>query len=182
MPSRWIAAFLFCVSLVFNMSLLSAEDSFLEISPGATFETGDVLRSSTLGSLSATYHFNNTFWLGIDFMGGALVVDRGNGLGVRDGEKHFLLNGAFYWNLPSLLGLSMKLPADFYTSIGAGNFWADKKTEPYGFIGGGLIINTSLWYLTPRFDLKNLFYVLNNSQGGDFNSDLMLTLGLSFRV
>ncbi|MDB5038027.1 MAG: hypothetical protein JWQ35_1555 [Bacteriovoracaceae bacterium] len=166
---------------LFLQSPLSAEsltsNSKFEFTPAVAFYNGDALRAMTLGSGSLTYHLNKSFWFGGDFMSGAVAVDSDNGVGLKSSDLFSAADGAFYWNLPALLGGD--LPADLYTSIGLGALWTGHHKEMYGFIGGGLTIHTPLHWLMARFDLKNLFFMLPNSKGGDFNSDMVLSMGPS---
>lgn len=157
----------------------------LELSTGANFYTGDLLRSSTLGNASITYHFNDIFWIGSDFSAGSAHTDRDNGAGILADDALYILGGALYWNLPALLDATIELPrsgisADFYTAIGGGNLWVGRLSTPFGFIGGGLNIDTPLKWLSIKFDLKNIFYALENTKGKSFNSDLGLSIDTSF--
>ncbi|MBN8555907.1 MAG: hypothetical protein J0L93_10720 [Deltaproteobacteria bacterium] len=154
-----------------------------EISPNVAFYNGDALRTTTLGGISYVFHFNQTFWFGTDVQGGKISVDRSNGMNLKAGDKFFAANGAVYWNLPAVLGDykdGKGFYSDLYTAIGAGNLWIAKKKEPFGLIGGGLLIHFPISYLALRFDLKALFFKLENSQGGDMNFDSVLSIGPSF--
>ncbi len=61
-----------------------------------------------------------------------------------------------------------------------GYLWVGPQNTPYGFIGGGLNWHTGWRGLALRFDLKNLFFMLENASGGDFNFDMSLGLGPSW--
>ncbi len=154
-----------------------------ELSPLVTFYNGDAMRSTILGSASAIIRFNEPFWLGVDFSGGVVSVDEPNGLGIKSGESFFMGDLAFYWNLPALLGADKSkgtedsVFSDFYTSVGMGRLWVNKSSEFYGLIGGGICVHTGWNKLLVKADLKNLFFVLNNDNGGGFNSDLSLSIG-----
>jgi hypothetical protein len=83
-----------------------------------------------------------------------------------------------------MLGISLTADrsgtgADLYTSIGVGHLWVGSRREVFGFVGGGMSIFLPIRWLIIRFDLKNLFFLLSNQNGGDFNSDLVLSLGPS---
>lgn len=156
----------------------------VQVYPAAAFYSGDALRSMTLGGMSVVYQLNRIVWVGIDGMAGPAHVDRNNGLGIRSDDLFVSLDGALYWNLPALLGVSLTADhsgtgADLYTSIGAGHLWIGDHGEVFGFIGGGMNIYLPIRWLVVRFDLKNLFFLLPNSNGSDFNSDLVLSLGPS---
>lgn len=178
------------ILLSFQVSEVQAEsvvEDYFEVSPAVIFYSGDAMRANSLGGLSATHHFNRMIWLGADFFGGKTKVDSDSGLQVRSGQKFFGTNATVYFNLPAFLGKKTLgeeggLRADLYTSIGGGSLWLDKETEPFGFIGGGMIIHFPIPWLTLRFDLKNLFFVLQNSKGSDFNSEMALGLGPSFKI
>lgn len=172
---KYIAA-IFSLALL-KTQLLSAEPS-IETSASALFYTGDAFRSSTMGNLSLNYRFNRIFWLEADLVLGSAALDRGNGLGFGKTEDFRMLGLGFCWNLPALL--SKDIQSDLYTSVGMGNLWIGSKSEIYGFIGGGISIPTTWHGLAVRFDLKNFFYMIKNSQGTDFNSDLALALGPSW--
>ncbi len=155
-----------------------------EVSPLVVFYSGDVLRSSVLGGFSYTYHATRLFWVGADFMGGELNVDNANSVGLLSGQKYLAVDGALYFNIPVLLGVTMKgedgMSADLYTAIGAGKIWLGDKGKIYGFFGGGMVLYTGMKWLAFRFDLKGLFFSLANGNGSDFNSDMTLSLGPSF--
>lgn len=177
---------LFSFSFWILMSSFSvkADIKGLEIAPSLSFYSGDALRASLLYGVGAVYHFNKSFWMGGDFYTGHVKVDEGNGLQLKTKESFYLWDVAFYWNLPALLGSSTKLSdglkADFYTSAGMGQVFFGLKAEPTGFIGGGMTIHTGWHKLLVRFDLKNYFFVLQNSNGSNFNSDMLLSIGPSF--
>lgn len=152
--------------------------SAIEASPGIVFYTGDSLRSSFLGGASFAYHLNRSFWVGADFMGGQASIDRGAGVNIQKDDRLFALDAAGYWNMAALLDNT--LGADFYTSLGLGHLWIGSEKEIFGFVGGGLTIHPGWKNLSVRFDLKNLFFMLKNSQGDDFNSDMALSLGPSW--
>lgn len=170
--------------LVFSSSAISKENTRgLEIAPSLSFYSGDALRASLLYGSGILYRFNQSFWMGGDFYAGHLKTDQGNGLQLKTKESFFLWDAAFYWNLPALLGSSTKtsdgLKADFYTSAGVGQMFFGSKVEPTGFIGGGMTLHTGWHRLFVRFDLKNYFFVLRNSAGSNFNSDMLLSIGPS---
>ncbi len=167
----WLLLFLISLSIP-----LKAQS--FEVSPGIVFYTGDSLRSSFLGGASLCYHFNRNFWVGADVMSGQASVDRNSAVGIQKDDKLFSLNGAVYWNIAALLDDT--LTSDFYTSLGMGNIWIGTQREIFGFVGGGLTLHSGWNGLSLRFDLKNLFFMLRNSQGDDFNSDMALTLGPSW--
>lgn len=156
-----------------------------EFSPGVYFSTGDAMRSTTLAGASYTYHLNEEFWVGAEFMAGRLSIDTPNGIGIRDRKKFAGLAGLFSWNIPSLIGATRTdsksgYAADLYTSLGIGNLWVDKKTEIYGILGGGLLFHFPAEHFGIRFDLKGLFFNLDNSSGNSFNFDSVLSIGPSF--
>jgi hypothetical protein len=175
----WIFSTLTFFSLIQTVNV-----SKNELSPTIGFYNGDALRSTTLGGASYTYHYNSSFWMGVDFQGGKVSVDEPNGLFLQAGQKFIALDGTLSWNIPSILGASKGENAgyasDLYTSIGGGNLWIAKNRRPFGIIGGGLLIHFPIQYLAVRFDLKGLFYTLSNSQGSDMNFDSILSLGPSF--
>ena len=159
--------------------------SFQEFNASAEFYLGDSLRSSILGNASYIYHFNDVYWAGVDFSGGRTSVDMPNGFNVVSGQRLLTLDASVYFNLPILLGAKKALDApgawgaDFYTAIGVGSIWIGPHREIFGFIGGGLLVPTPLKSLSARVDLKNLFYMLQNTRGEDFNSDISLSIGPS---
>lgn len=155
-----------------------------EITPELVFYSGDALRSSIDGGLQYALHFNRTWWVGIDFLGGTLSVDAPNGLGLSDGDRLIGLGSALYINLPAILGAgwvgdSGSL-ADLYTTIGGGHFWLGSEGEYFGFVGGGMLLHTPISHLAVRFDLKGYFFRLRNTAGTDFSSDMALSIGPSF--
>lgn len=169
----------------FGLSFVPVFSKTIELTTSANFYTADALRATTLANLSLTYHINSLFWIGTDASAGYASSDRGNSLDIGADDSLYILDGAFYWNLPALLNADLKnqsdgLSADFYTSVGGGHLWIGNLRAPFGFIGGGLIIDTSAKWFSVRFDLKNLFYSLENRGGTDFNSDLGLCIGTSF--
>ena len=154
-----------------------------EITPSVSFYTGDALRTTTLGGISYVFHLNESFWFGADFLGGKLTVDQPNGLGIQSGEKFLATDAVLYWNLPAALGdykQGKGFHSDLYTEIGVGNFWLGKKKEPFGILGGGLLVHLPISYLAIRFDLKAIFFKLSNSEGSDMNFDSALGIGPSF--
>lgn len=159
-------------------------ETYHEVSPGVSFYSGDALRTFVLGGVQYSYHFTRLFWVGVDFLGGSFTVDEPNGLDLVSGEKFLALDGAVYFNIPALLGASKikgesGLSADLYTSLGGGHFWIGSLKEPYGFIGGGMVLHTPVEWLAVRFDLRGFFYKLPNREGSDFSSDMALSLGPS---
>lgn len=181
MVQNIIRVFIF-ISFFGVQSNVFAEDKHHEFSPAIGFYNGDALRSSVLGGASYNYHFNSAFWLGAEFQGGTLAVDEPNGLQLKSGQKFLMTDAVFTWNLPSLIGATRDnakdgYAADLYTSIGAGQLWAGYRSEPYGIIGGGLLIHFPISYLAVKFDLKGLFFVLSNDQGSNFNADSILSIG-----
>ena len=154
----------------------------LEVAPSVVFYSGDALRATVMGGALAVYHFNQTFWLGADFVGGQGKVDRLSGTGLKRNEAYYLADLLGYWNLPALPGItktessSSGVSADLYTAAGVGHLWIGSRREPAGIVGGGLLIHLGENFGL-RFDLKNLFFVLKNAQGNRFNSDMMLGLG-----
>lgn len=174
--------FCFIVLFIFHgITASHAAKSGWEVSPSVVFYSGDALRASVLGGASAVYRFNESFWVGGDFYAGPASVDEPNGFRVDSKDRFFLGDTAFYWNLPAELGRnSIRTYADLYTSIGLGYLSLGPHLEPYGFIGGGLVLHTGWKGLGFRFDLKNLFFVLDNDSGSDFNSDMLLSIGLSW--
>lgn len=177
--------FLLILTSVMISATTPRPSPYHEVSPAVSFYTGDALRTTTLGSATYVFHLNRIYWLGIDFFGGALSADKMNGVGLKNGQKFFGLDGGIYFNLPALLSAtpmeaSDSLSADLYTSLGLGHMWIGRHKEVFGFVGGGLLIHPGIHWLGIRFDLKNLFFMLSNSQGNDFNSDMSLSLGPSF--
>jgi len=170
---------IFISSSLLSLKAETSSSKTFEIAPLASFYNGDALRTTTLGVATVNWHINREFWLGVDFYAGRMAVDRTNGLGLQPDNKMYILDGAFYWNVPATLGVD--IPADFYTSIGVGYLWLGKAAREWtGFIGGGLNIHLPIEWMWVHFDLKNYFYVLKNTQGSDFNSDMALSLGPSF--
>jgi hypothetical protein len=166
------------------LSARAEKDRYHEVTPAISLYSGDALRALTLGGFQYSYHFTRMFWLGADFLGGSLRVDEPNGLGLTSGDRFIAVGGAVYFNVPALLGVSKMqgesgLSADLYTSIGGGHLWAGEEGEPYGFVGGGMVLHTPVEWLAVRFDLKGLFFRLSNSEGSDFNADMALTIGPS---
>jgi hypothetical protein len=160
-------------------------ETYHEVVPMVSFYSGDALRSSTLGGLQYSYHFTRLFWIGVDFLGGGAQVDRLNGLGIESEDRFIGLDGAVYFNIPALLGASKMhgekgMSADLYTSVGGGHFWIGPQKEPFGFLGGGMVLHFPVEWLAIRFDLKGFFFSLPNANGGDFNADMALSLGPSF--
>ena len=193
--SRILLSSFFTISL-FNFIPLRAEetrteaaakhppDSYHEVTPALTLYSGDALRGFIMGGISYTYHFNREFWFGADFFAGTLNIDRVNGARLKRDHKYLCFDGVFYWNLPVRLGAATPsdsgLAGDLYTSFGAGMLWLGPNKEPVGIFGGGMIIHTPIKWLSVRFDLKGLFFNLDNATGTDFNADLAFNLGPSF--
>ena len=79
-----------------------------------------------------------------------------------------------------MLGASVKgdegLFADLYTSFGLGHLWSGGEKEIYGLVGGGMLLHTPVSWLSVRFDLKGIFLMLDNTEGGDFNADTTLSM------
>jgi len=174
----------FVLILVCPVQAQTKNMSYHEASTLISFASGDSLRALTLGNFQYTYHLDRTFWVGTNFLGGKTQVDDPNGLALDSSDLFLGVDGTFYVNIPALLGAKEKgddgVYADLYTAVGVGVFWIGSHTEPYGFLGGGMLLHTPISWLGVRFDLKNFFYKLKNNQGTDFNSDLALSLGPSF--
>lgn len=177
---------LFILALFIPSQSEDYNEFHMELSPAFSFYNGDAMRTNTLGSLALTARFTPAFWVTTSFSAGNSKVDRQNGMNLRSGKKFLMADGALVWNLPAVLGVtkhenaSIGSFADFYTYIGGGTMWVDKKSEFYGMIGGGLEIHTGWQPILVRFDLKSTMYGLKNSKGSDFNSDLILAIGPSF--
>jgi hypothetical protein len=168
---------------------LSAQASFAldkkhEITPEIMLDNADAMRALTFAALQYTYHINEEFWVGVDGLYGRTVVDGGSGLVVGDGETMWGVAPIFYWNLPALLGASKEKPegaeAHLYTSFGAGYLRIGDQNEPYGVFGGGMLWQSGLGWLGARVDVKGIFYMLENTNGSDFNSDFALSVGPAF--
>jgi len=159
-------------------------EPFQRVSGLVIFYSGDSLRASFGGGLTYNYHFNKTFWLGADLLAFTTHRDPSSGLIVRDGKGFWAMGANAYYNLPILLGDNSdpkQWHADLYTSAGGGLLLIDKENEIYGQIGGGLVAYPpKIAWLALHFDLKNLFYMLKNNGGDDFNIDMILNLGPSF--
>ena len=170
----------------FIQPLLAIEDHYNEASPALVLYTGDSMRSTEMGGLSYTYHMTRSYWVGVDILAGRTQVDSNSGTMLRSGKRYIGVDGAFYLNIPALLGRtesdsSRGLVADLYTSFGVGSLWIDRETEPYGFVGGGMIIHFPVQWLALRFDLKGILFNLGNQSGSDLNSDMALSLGPSLK-
>lgn len=155
-----------------------------EFVPQIVMDNADAMRALTLGGFQYAYHINSEFWVGVDGLIGKTVVDTGSGLAV--GNDQWMWGGApiFYWNIPALLGATKEKPegsqAQVYTSFGVGYLRIGDEQTPYGIFGGGLLWQSGLKWLGVRFDLKGMFYMLDNVGGSSFNSDLALSIGPSF--
>jgi len=186
-PFTSLLAFsLLLISSLFVARSTHSAERYQEISPLAVFYSGDAMRSPTLIGVSYLFHFNRAYWVGVDVFGLQTSVDSASGLNVRDSRKFLAIDGAIYFNLPVLMGAKDTteknfLQADLYTAIGGGHLWLDQSKTAFAFIGGGLLIHLGLDWLAIRFDLKNLFYSLENSGGENFNSDMALSLGPSLK-
>lgn len=160
-----------------------AENDFkrIEINPAISFYTADALRTSFAGALQVDYRFNRTFWVGASGFWGKAAVDSGGGTFAKDGDDWFGVEGNFYYNMPGILGDKDSGNAvDLFTSVGIGYLQIGSEKEPMGMIGGGMLIHFPVSWISLRFDLKNYMYVLQNTGGTNFNSDLTLLLGPSF--
>lgn len=172
---------------LFFVRPLHAQDQFRrhEVSPLVVFFTGDVLRTSTLGALQYTYRFNDTWWVGASGMMGGAKMDDPSGLKLKNGDLFFQTEGNLYLNIPSLMntrkGETNATQVDLYTVIGLGVVGGKNSKEIVGSLGGGMIIHFPAKGLEIKFDLKNFFYTMRNSQGSDFISDLSLSVGPSLR-
>ncbi len=170
--------FILCCSLS-----VRAQEIKHEFVPEVVMDNADAMRALTLAGFQYAYHINNEFWVGLDGLIGKTVVDSGSGLAV--GNDEWMWGGApiFYWNIPALLGATKDKPegaqAQLYTSFGVGYLRIGDEQTPYGVFGGGLLWQASSW-IGIRFDLKGMFYMLDNTGGSRFNSDLALSIGPSF--
>jgi len=164
---------------------IASEDPYQEVTPLLSFYSGDVLRTSTLGGFQYTYHLTRMYWLGVGFLGGTVSIDQPNGVGLTSGDRFLGAEGTFYLNVPALLGAAIKgddgLAVDLYSSFSVGHFWLDTAREIYGSIGGGMLLHLPINWLAFRFDLKGIFFRLENENGADFNSDMALSLGPSIK-
>lgn len=156
-----------------------------EFVPEVVMDNADAMRALTLAGFQYAYHINNEFWVGLDGLVGKTVVDSGSGLSVTNNQ--WMWGGApiFYWNIPALLGATKENSAEgsqaqIYTSFGVGYLRIGDESTPYGIFGGGLLWQSGLKWLGVRFDLKGMFYMLDNAGGSGFNSDLALSIGPSF--
>ena len=182
-------SFLLLVLNTFESALRAhSDDQFSEFFTGATFLTGDSLRSTTGVSASAVYHLNRAFWFGLESFYLPISKDRTSSVNATDGSKFLGVAPTVYLNLPGFLAVDKAASAlngwkvDLYTSLGVGPLAIDRDTLPFGFIGGGLLFHLPAEILLLKCDLKNLFYVYENPGGGDFNSDLGLSLGIAIAI
>lgn len=175
--------------LLFSHVAFAADDEEVlqhhEVSPQFSLYSGDALRAFVGGGFQYVYRFSSLLWIGVDFVGAPLKVDEPNGMGLDKDDRFLGVNGVIYFNVPALLGVSkMKgergLSADLYTSVGGGHLWIGPHKEPFGLVGGGMVLHTPISWLAFRFDLKGLFYQLQNSQGSNFVADMILNIGPSF--
>lgn len=174
---------------IFLICILFASASFAleskhEVTPAVMLDNADAMRALTLGALQYTYHINETFWVGMDGMVGKAVVDGGSGLTIQNGDVIWGAMPVFYYNLPALLGATQEKAqgsqAHLYTSVGVGYLEAGSEKGLYGVFGGGMLWESGLPWLGIRVDVKGMFYMLENTQGSDFNSDFALSIGPSF--
>jgi hypothetical protein len=176
--------FLITLALILFTGFAFASDKKNELTPEIMFDTADAMRSLTLGALEYTYKINDTIWVGLDGLYGKTVVDDGSGLVVNNSETMWGGAPILYWNMPTLLGATKEKPegsqAQFYTSFGMGMLRIGSQNEPYGIFGGGLVWESGLPWLGIRVDVKGIFYMLSNSKGSDFNSDLAFSVGPAF--
>lgn len=137
-----------------------------------------------MGAFQYAYHINQTYWVGAEGMLGSTVIDNGSGLVIQNGDLMWGAAPVLYLNVPALLGATQEKPegsqAQIYTTFGVGYMHIGSQQTPYGIFGGGLLWQSGLPWLGVRFDLKGMFYMLSNTSGSDFNSDLALSIGPSF--
>lgn len=167
------------------VQLVHASEKKHEVSLEVILDNGDAIRASTFGALEYTFHINDSVWVGLSGFSGPIVVDGGSGLTVTNGD--WIWGGAplVYFNIPTLLGATKEHPekgsqCQLYTSLGMGYLHVENEGEVYGVFGGGLLWESGTPWLGLRFDVKGLFYMLDNSRGSAFNSDLALSIGPSF--
>lgn len=164
------------------VSRTDAKESKHELSFEIMMNNGDAVRSYTLGAFQYSYHINQTFWVGFDGFSGPVVIDGGSGLLIQNGDWLSAVGPTFYYNVPALMGATKEKPdgaqCQLYTSVGVGYLHVGPEDTIYGSIGGGLLWEATDWFGV-RFDLKSLFFMLDNSTGSKFNTDLALSIGPS---
>ena len=176
---------IFLLTIVSIVTSASASLKKSEFDAEIMMNNGDALRAYTLVQVEYTYRINQTYWVGVDGFAGPIVVDSANSLtDVGNGNWLRAVGPVFYLNVPALLGATKDnsegaAQCQLYTSFGAGYLGVGSTDTIYGEIGGGLIWEFKPW-LGLRFDLKSIFYTLNNTTGSSFNSDLALSIGPSF--
>lgn len=151
-----------------------------ELSLQAMMNNGDAVRSYVLAAFQYAYHINNTLWVGLDGFSGPTVIDSGSPLAIQNGDWLSGIGPTFYYNVPALMGATgEKARCQLYTAIGVGYLHVGSEDTMYGAIGGGMLWEASSW-LGLRFDLKSIFFMLENATGSDFNMDMALSIGPSF--
>ncbi len=174
---------IFLICILFTSTSFALESKH-EITPAVMLDNADAMRALTLGALQYTYHINETFWVGMDSLIGKAVMDSGSGLSIQNGDTIWGAMPVFYYNLPALLGATKEKAegsqAHLYTSVGVGYLRAGPDKGLYGEFGGGMLWESGLSWLGVRVDVKGIFYMLENTQGSDFNSDFALSVGPSF--
>ena len=88
---KYLRALLLSFAFFLYMSRVDAneeDETYHEVTPLLSLYTGDALRGAINGGISYTYHLNETYWIGLDFVGGKINVDEPNGMGLTSGEKY----------------------------------------------------------------------------------------------
>lgn len=155
-----------------------------EVSIEIVANNADSMRALTLGAFEYSYKVNQTYWLGVSGFAGTAVIDSASGLRAENGDFIWGSAPLFYFNVPALLGATQEKPegaqCHLYTSVGLGFIDVGGESSLMGILGGGLLWETGIDWLGVRFDLKGIFYSLENANGSNFNSDLALSIGPSF--
>jgi len=152
----------------------------LEASPLFSFYSGDSLRASLGATLQMVYRITPSFWMGLE---GFATKARYEGNTIAQEDILATALGTVYWNVLGNLGDSegKGQPIDLYTAFSLGPLALGEQTQLVGSIGGGMGVHfSSLPWLALKFDLKNLFYVLDRIGDRSFQSDMILSLGASF--
>jgi len=150
--------------------------------PKVTFYTGDFLRTLTAGGLTYMVETESHWGATAEMILGGTATDQGARPFVSDGELFLITDLGVLYGMPVRLGLSESAwTGSLYSTAGPMRIQLGDVTGWGGFLGGGLDIHTPIRWLGINFDVKNFFYSVPNPNGGNFNVDIDLTVGPSFR-
>jgi hypothetical protein len=144
--------------------------SFLGASVGSSYAVG----------ARAIYFVTRLLGLGVGYTSSRLA--NGHDLGTVDSRAIHLVNGQLELSVDTTIRITAKtvLEIDLFGTFGGGAVSLAGKWDGMGVLGGGVRAFTGLPWLAVRIDVVNFLHRTRRIDGTRFESNVAVTLGLSF--